>query len=104
LFAVFQSALLATAENIYPVSACLYHARRWPSAGFSTISFRDRVSRCGFGWKANTYSTTPAFFAHDHQIAGRLVHSLWARQRFYPSLFAYYPQLPQASTVTTVFI
>jgi hypothetical protein len=54
--------------------------------------------------ESDAYSSTPAFFAHDHQIAGRLVHSLWARQRFYPSLFAYYPQLPQASTATTIFI
>jgi hypothetical protein len=104
LFPVFQSAILSAAENIYLFSACLYSASRWPSAGFSTVSFSNCFSLCGFGWKANAYWGTLAFFAHDHQITGQLVHTLWERQHFYPSLFAYYPQLPQASTATAVFI
>lgn len=73
-------------------------------AVISTASSSPSLRRCGFGWKANAYRNTLAFFAHDYQIPRRLVHSLWTFQRLCPSLFAHYPQLPQASTATTVFI
>jgi hypothetical protein len=70
--------------------------------------FHDFLRQSHFAlwiWLENDYDVaTLPFFAHAHQIAGQLVHSLWTHQRRCPSLFAYYPQLPQASTATAVFI
>jgi hypothetical protein len=44
------------------------------------------------------------FYSHAHPIPWLFVHSLWTLHRQYPSWFSRYPQLPQASTATTVFI
>jgi hypothetical protein len=70
----------------------------------STASFGTPDSQCGFGWKAKALSFVPSFFSHGHQIPSPLLHTLWSHHRLYPLLLAQYPNLPQASATTTVFI
>jgi hypothetical protein len=73
-------------------------------AVISTPSSGGGDSQCGFGWKAKDLSPNLPFFSHRHQIPGLLLHSLCMLNRLYPSPFAQYPKLPQASATTTVFI
>ena len=70
----------------------------------STASSGPRCSPCGFGWKAQYVLSGPSFFSHCHQLSGPLLHSLCTMNHLYPSPFARYPKLPQASVTTTVFI
>ena len=70
----------------------------------STASSRTPGSQCGLSGKAQSVSSAPSFFSHSHQISGPLLHSLCTGNHQYPSLFARYPKLPQASATTTVFI
>jgi hypothetical protein len=70
----------------------------------STASSETLYSQCGFGWKTQAVLSCPSFFSHRHQIPSPILHSLCTINRLYPSLFARYPKLPQASVTTTVFI
>jgi len=100
----FQSRVSATAENKGSlIRPCLQGELMLQNA-ISTASSGKTLVRCGFGWKAKLRRFASSFFSHRHQICGLLLHSLCTMNRRYPSLFARYPKLPQASAATTVFI
>src|ERR1044071_512942 len=100
----FSRAVFSQLRKTHPCYLAVFTGLFRARIVISTASSNLPLTRCGFGWKAHTYSSTSAFFAHAHQIPRRLVHSLWSRLRLCPSLLAHFPQLPQASTATTVFI